>query len=133
MSLPIIFIWFCFGFIASHFAKKRGRNGQIWFVIGLLFGIVGICVLFLLPSKNFSQAKKEESQPVTIDLAPEIPEELKNKFWYYLDSMNHQKGPMSFDALKRALKEGLISEKTYVWNETQDSWKPFSAFIKAKV
>ena len=116
------------GSITAYLAKKRGKNPYIWFGIGMFLGVLGMLILFFMPNKKKSvQAPTEpiKDDEITIDVTPEVkPSELE-KFWYYLTKGNEQHGPMSFDALKRAFKEGLVSDATYVWNEEMDAWKRF--------
>lgn len=38
-----------FGLASAHFAQKRGRDAVTWFVIGVLLGVFGVILLFILP------------------------------------------------------------------------------------
>ncbi|HSX04165.1 MAG TPA: DUF4339 domain-containing protein [Rhabdochlamydiaceae bacterium] len=123
-----LLIWLLFGCATAHFAKHRGRNPYPWFFIGLFLGVIGLGLVFLFPKKNIVIQKA--SEPETIDLPPELPEIHKNKFWYYLDPANTQVGPMSFDALVRDWRNGIVQPQTHVWNENLVNWTPFSEFLK---
>ena len=43
LSIPII---------TAKLAKRMGRNGKIWFVIGLLLPVIATFILILLPDKS---------------------------------------------------------------------------------
>jgi hypothetical protein len=127
--LITIALWILMGGIASHYAKDRGRNPKAWFGIGLMLGILGIILLFILPKlevKPVVEAKTPEPQ-----LPPDREKNIAHKFWYYLDPENKQFGPMSFYGLEDALKEGKISLRTYVWNEDLANWKEFGEFVSS--
>lgn len=38
--------------ITSKLAKRMGRNGTIWFFIGLLLPLIATLILFFLPDKS---------------------------------------------------------------------------------
>lgn len=126
-------IWsLVFGAVSAYIAYLKGKSPFIWFILGTLFGVFGILFLFLSPKpKAKKQNPKTEDKTTTIDITPTVSSADKEKFWYYLDPSNEQYGPMSFDALVREWKNSKISEKTYVWNENLDNWKPFSEFLKS--
>lgn len=128
VNLTTFLLWVVFGCVTAYFAQKRGRNGYGWFLIGLFLGLIGLCLVFILPKKP--PVHQEENEPITIDVTPIVPEEDKKKFWYYLDESNKQIGPMSFTALIRDWKEGKVHPETQVWNENLTHWKPFSEFLK---
>lgn len=113
------------GLLAGYYAHERGRKQWVWFFIGLLLGILGLILLFLLPRIIQTRAF-ESKKPLLIDPPP--PAQVSKKFWYYLDAKDTQFGPMSFEALQAASKEGKISSQTYVWNEDLPDWQPFGEF-----
>jgi len=119
------------GVISAYLAKKRGKNPYLWFFLGMLFGIFGLIFLFFSkPAQTSLRAQAApQNDPNTIDITPKIEPSAKEKFWYYLDPDNAQQGPMSFDGLIRAFREGKISVKTFVWNETLENWQPLSDFM----
>lgn len=126
ISSTYFFFWLIMGSISAYLAKKRGKNPLLWFILGTLLGVLGLFILFFMPKKKERAPQATEpSNEVTIDVTPQVkPSELE-KFWYYLAAGNEQNGPMSFDALKRAFREGKISDATYVWNEEMEGWKRF--------
>ena|ERR1700722_2363532 len=126
-TLVTITLWLLMGAIASHYAKDRGRNPKAWFAIGLLLGIIGIALLFILPRLTPKTASTQASMPEQ-RTPVELEKKVSNRFWYYLDPDNKQFGPMSFNGLESALKEGKISLQTYVWNEDLINWKKLGEF-----
>lgn len=115
------------GSLSSYLAYRRGRNPYGWFAIGFLFGILGVFAIF------FAAGKKKA--PMAADVKPEpifYIDGPADKFWYYLDSMQKQLGPMSRDALTSAWKEGKVNLTTYVWHEEMADWKPLKETLRAE-
>src|SRR5580700_9513134 len=110
-----ISVWMLKGAIAAHYAKARGRNAWGWFFIGLLLGVLGIALLFILPRVKRKEAAAPEVPPQAAPPKPDLMP-FANKLWYYLDAQNNQFGPMSMNALQEAKREGKVSPDTYVWN-----------------
>lgn len=102
-----------FGIVAAVYAKKRGKNPYLWFVIGSLLGVIGVFLLFFMPKP----AKRTEAP--TVDDIRRAPQDL---LWYYLDEERQQRGPFSYEVVQRALQEGKLSSKSYVWNPSLDRW-----------
>ncbi len=105
-----------FGILAAFYAKRAGKNPYLWFLLGMLLGVIGVFFLFFMP-----QRKKP------IKLAPNVD----RLFWYYLDEENKQRGPFKFSVLRQAWQKGTLSPNTYVWNETLDKWEPFERFTQS--
>jgi len=124
MLLSYAITWLIFGAASAYMARSRGKNPYLWFVLGMLFGVFGILFLLFGP-----KAHKTSQDPNTIDITPQFDPKHKEHLWYYLDSENHQHGPMSLDALVGALRQGKVSDKTFVWNESLENWKPFGEFF----
>jgi hypothetical protein len=122
-SLLTLIGWLIFGALTSYLAKERGRSPTKWFVVGVLLGIFGLILVFIFPKV----AKKQEVVPAK-EPEPVITDQ---KFWYYLDPENKQFGPMSFNALENALREGKICLETYVWNEDLTDWKSMKDFTSS--
>lgn len=110
-----------FGLMASYFAVRRKRNPYLWFSVGFIFGIFGLCAFFIAPQKKRGRRKgqlpKREARPAPILQGP------SDKFWFYLDTNHAQVGPISYSAILKALNLGQISKNTYVWHENLDEWK----------
>ena len=107
------------GSLSAYMAHRRSKNPYLWFALGFFFGVLGIFAFFLA-SKPKTQKPPAPLEPVFKLNGP------VDKFWYYLDAENSQKGPMSKDALTAAFKSGHLNLNTYVWNEELASWKHLS-------
>lgn len=118
----VLFFSLCTGSLAAYFAYRRRKNPLVWFVIGFLFGCLGIVALFIGPFVKKTQERPKKPEPVL-----EGPTDC---FWYYLDELQQQRGPMSFDALKQAWKRGEVLSATYVWHEHLTEWLPLQEFIR---
>lgn len=118
--INLVLFWVFIGFLTSKLAKKRGRNPNAWFCIGLFLGLLGLLLLFILPAPH---ARKRKNQK------PYIPPQLKResdawiKMWYYLDLNHKQKGPIEFPDLINHLKNKTIKDESFVWGEGMDEWK----------
>lgn len=117
MSLLVIISWFLMGALCAYYGRERGRNPYIWFFVGLLFGILGLILLFIMPNLKVTQPVKEppklEPPKLNIDAM----------YWYYLDEENNQLGPMSQSAFDLARTDGKVVSQTFVWNTQMDQWK----------
>jgi hypothetical protein len=113
----------CMGALSAFFAYKRGRNPYIWFAVGFLFGIFGICAIF------FTSGKKKAPQP--LKQAPIFSiQGPKDKFWYYLDPTNQQQGPLSLDGLTKEWREGKVDLATLIWHEDLAEWQPLKNCVR---
>ncbi|NNM42999.1 MAG: DUF4339 domain-containing protein [Chlamydiae bacterium] len=113
------------GTLAAYLAKRRGLNPYFWFGIGLFFGALGICVMFLFPKKT------EGSNAVPTPPAPPVLSK-KNTLWYYLDQNHTQSGPISEDFLQELFQKNTISEETYLWCEDMDNWGRYKEIFVPK-
>ncbi|MDE3045192.1 MAG: DUF4339 domain-containing protein [Verrucomicrobiota bacterium] len=117
------------GLLSAYIAHRRGRNPLGWFAIGFFFGLLGILAIFFAPPSRKEKEKEMPSQPIKPVPKPYLFGPI-NKFWYYLDPSHQQVGPMSYEAVSNAWKEGKISPKTFVWNEDLEEWKPLQDLIR---
>ena len=69
-------------------ADKRGRNGVIWFIIGLLLGIIGLIIWFIIRPKTYKEkTEKKEVNRTCPNCGRNIPEDARTcpycskKFW----------------------------------------------------
>jgi hypothetical protein len=115
------------GSITAYYAKQKNKDPFIWFFVGFLFGMLGLLSLFIISNFQAKREAQNQPPPAPKPVAPAVPQ----KFWYYLDQENRQFGPVSFDALNSAWKEGKITVNTFVWNEDLDGWKPFEQFTSS--
>lgn len=120
-----IILWLLMGAITSYFSRRRGRDPIAWFFIGMLLGLLGLLLLFILPAIK-PVVEKEVIGGETIVVEPikvEPVDELLLNEWFYLDKSRHQQGPISFSALRDCLLQGVIDENTFLWCEGMDNWK----------
>lgn len=134
------------GAISAYFASKRGRSPIAWFIIGFLFGLIGLIVLFIMPKRIVEEEIVEETetpqQQVEATTTEEsLPEEEKvdgldgnmlYQEWYYLNEKHEQQGPVSFEDLTELLQNGTFSEMTYVWTEGWTDWHRVKEYIELK-
>lgn len=121
--LNIFLFWIFFGFLAAHFAKKRGRSPLKWFFAGMFLGIMGLLVLFMIP-----KIVKKTRTPTPASLRPTFPKRSDAwlKMWYYLDRTHAQQGPFEFPDLIKKWRERGLSEQSFIWGEGMPEWKPLS-------
>jgi predicted PurR-regulated permease PerM len=131
-----------FGFICSYLAKNRGRNPRTWFILGLLFGLIGLIILLVLPSNKtlnnhvqsdtnrFQREKltqttiQENTQPYPdINSPPSTEEMYQMNTWYYLDKAHNQVGPVNFNILIQEFQKEEITLDSYVWFEGMANWQ----------
>lgn len=46
LAIGIAIAYFCY-----RIAVRKGRNGALWAVLGLLFGVIALIIVAVLPSK----------------------------------------------------------------------------------
>jgi uncharacterized membrane protein YoaK (UPF0700 family) len=51
MTLLII-AWVCSGVACGILAEKKDRDQQLWFVLGILFGVFALATIAVLPPKK---------------------------------------------------------------------------------
>lgn len=133
MEVVIVIIsWLIFGGAASYFAGQRGRDPFAWFFIGMLLGILGLLLLFLLPPLSSSS-----QGGVPEEIAVEKPKEeswtgIRLKEWYFLDSEHKQVGPNPYSALRDMWISKKISDQTYVWCDGMENWKKIGEMPELK-
>lgn len=124
MELFVVIIsWLLFGGVSSYFAAKRGRDPFAWFMIGMLLGILGLLLLFLLPPLAEKPKEGETETAAPVPEPSEIREPGRLNEWFYLDTTRNQIGPIPFHQLKKAWGEGIINPETLVWSQGLPDWK----------
>lgn len=58
MTLTLIAVGIFFGVVAAVIARQKGRSEFRWFLVGFLFHIIGLIVLFLPPAPKAGITKK---------------------------------------------------------------------------
>ncbi len=109
------------GLLCSHLAKKKGKGPLLWFLMGFLFGIFGLILLYIVPT--FS--KKEEKPVFQTPKAVERGDAWIH-MWYYLDPTHKQMGPFEFPEFIKRVKEKKVAKETLVWSEGMKEWKRLS-------
>jgi len=133
--LPLI-VSILFSYFSLRLAHKKGRDPWLWAVLGLLFGIWSIIILYFLPKRYQKkiyrvQKKKEVFLSLEEKLFFTLPENYLI-FWYYLDENQNIQGSFSFNKLKDLWTEKKILSSTYVWNEKMTDWKRIKDLIISK-
>lgn len=118
----VIASWLVFGGATSYFAAQRGRDPFAWFLIGMLLGVLGLVLLFLLPVVAV-EAPLEEVVPPPPCMTLEAN---RLKEWFYLDEQKQTQGPLSFAQLKQAWLQGKMHQQSFVWSEGMEGWKRVS-------
>ena len=130
----IILVAIFLGTLSSYLARKKNRSPLYWFFIGAYLGVIGLIILYFLPSKSKNldlvpalnkgypepKAQSELSLPPRKDSSSWIK---KNQLWYFLDKDNKQFGPMSLNGLKQSWIDDLMTSQTYIWCEDMEDWK----------
>jgi hypothetical protein len=131
----VIISWLLFGGAASYFAGQRGRDPFAWFFIGMLLGILGLLLLFLLPTV-VPPEEKAVSEGNPLEKPKEIQEGhlsyFRLKEWYYLSSAREQVGPSPYSTLRDMWKLKKITDQTYVWSDGMENWKKISEIPELK-
>ncbi len=121
ISPSFIILSSIYGIISGYLAYRRKKNPYFWFLIGFFFGLIGIA-FFLIPQKKDNR-KSAQRRQVMILQGP------IDKMWFYLDSSMQQVGPISYNALLSAFKEGKITKNSYTWHENLSEWKKLEDFM----
>ena len=126
------------GMICGHTAKTyKNRDYRLWFVLGMLFGLISLIILYIMPAKKklteavqanstSTKANPSVTNAEALKIANMNPLPMITNQWYYLDSDNTQVGPLSFQRLKDSYLDGTLSDTNYVWNEDLSEWKKLS-------
>lgn len=127
MDFLIVITWIVLGSLAAYFAQQRGRNPITWFILGLIFGILGLLALFIMPSlaENSKTSEASQASAVEIPQSTLAPPVLSNATaeWYYVDSNYTQQGPLSAADIKSLIEAQTITKETLVWCDGMPEWK----------
>lgn len=121
-----IISWLLFGFATAYFAKQRGRDPVVWFLVGTFFGILGLLFVFILPAVNPEDENQGEPAEIFEETPlPQLPHhDYAIKEWYYYDAQKQRIGPVSYNDLKANWKDAIIHPDTFVWAEGMGDWRP---------
>lgn len=128
------------GLLAAHLAMRKGREPMIWFLVGLLTGLVGIALLYFLTPMGFGggkeeeKAKAEDAEKKELLPAPSVggqqsgseeqgPAALEDsEQWFYLDGEHQQQGPFNLGELREAWRQQRLQPTSYVWCPHLSGW-----------
>ncbi len=108
----------------AHFANQRGRDPLIWFMLGMLLGLFGLLLLFLLPIVE--EENSEESPTIEQKRKPQplsATHDYLVKDWFYYDRNREMQGPIRFEKLKELWKNAEINEGSFIWTEGMAEWQ----------
>jgi hypothetical protein len=126
--------------LTAYYADRKGRRSIIWFIIGLLLGVIAPIILFFLPSlkENGEVNQSTMSSPPVAPSLPvreeqkQLPSPIEDRLWYYLDQNHHQYGPVSIVALKDLWDRGQLDLNSYVWSEGMGNWQKMDDLSELK-
>lgn len=144
-------IWVIVGLICSFVAKSKGRNQYLWFTVGVLFSVLGLLVLFLLPSlKKEKEPKTTPAGIKSMNSEAALPSEEEENFqpqsepvmrikpdssleWWYIyvseeEKVIEKRGPMKVEDLRKEFVYKKLSISTYIWCDELADWTPLSEF-----
>lgn len=131
-----IVIWMILGISTSYAAKERGRDPVLWFVIGLLLGIIGLILVFILPKSGSKIKESSEDSNLSAKMLSQqemlLPADYRLKQWFYLTDEQEQLGPFTFDEITEKKKKAVISDNTFLWCEGLKEWHSYSELITEK-
>jgi GYF domain 2 len=119
-------IFLTFGAICSFVAKQKGRDPVAWYILGMLFCLLALVVLFLLPPLPSQAEDIEENEDQKLSgLKPggqTEPLYTQNE-WFYISEEKRAQGPVGFELLKKMWQEGRLSSNSFLWTEGMNQWK----------
>lgn len=114
------------GGLCAALAKRRGRRVALWFAIGFALGLIGLAVLAFLPVPKTTPAPQKELGPAFVDKKIEYN-------WYYISPDKETIGPLSGTRFEELKRREVITESTYVWNESMSEWKKLAELLPARL
>lgn len=117
-------LWLLIGTANAYYANQRGRDPFAWFVIGMLLGLIGLLILFLLPPLEPTDDLHEMDELLPESSQDYVKDHYQTKEWFYLDKERKQQGPISFTLLKRVWEQGELQDESLIWSEGMDAWHP---------
>lgn len=120
-----LIIWVLFGMATAYVAQNKGRDPGVWFAIGMLLGVFGLILVYLLPP-----VAQESEEEIVLKVEP-LPreshaDERMKKPWFYLDASGNQQGPVPLTAILEMQAKGEITADTYLWCEGMPEWQQAS-------
>ncbi len=115
-----------FGFWAFQLAKKQQRNPWFWFSLGVLLGIFGILLLFIVEEIAWRKSSKIVEKTFALSSEENLffeNQENSQKFWYFINEEEQSEGAMSFQKFRELYEDKKIHSLTYVWNASLPTWQ----------
>lgn len=103
------------GAMCGLMAYRCGRRPLLWFLLGFLFGLIGVFVLFFLARRTRSS---EKQHAVVAGPSP-----WESDYWYFLDGERKRRGPFNLRQLASAAKAGDLKQESWVWNDQLSEWR----------
>jgi hypothetical protein len=121
VTLISILTWILFGCAAAVWSKSRGRSPLAWFIIGAIFGIFALILLFFLPP--LANQEKEISEVIVEEKPAPQEEFLPANDWFYLNEEKKSCGPIGMKEMRELWVKGLLTERSWVWHDSIVDWK----------
>lgn len=110
------------GGLCAALAQRKGRRLVAWFAIGFAIGLIGLAILAFLP-----KPKVKEVLP-----RPVLDQRIEYN-WYYITQDKETIGPLSDQRFEELKESGVITESTYVWNESMSEWTKLGELVQPLV
>jgi GYF domain 2 len=117
-----VILWLMIGSATAYYANQRGRDPVVWFMIGMLLGLFGLLLVFILPSGKTENKEQSIDSTHDITVFTAVPDYPLVGYYYYDRNQNRQ-GPLSLDDLKNAWTQKQVDKETFVWYEGLLDWK----------
>lgn len=49
MGILLLIFWVCCGFGCAQIAADKNRDSAVWFILGVLFGVLALATISVLP------------------------------------------------------------------------------------
>lgn len=128
-SLTIFLTHILSGFIGSYIAIRKNKSPVTWFIIGFLFGFIGIIILIILQDKRdnennilYRTQKDEIIEETTILQEEEIQKEITN-CWFFLNENKQTTGPLSLYTICKNISQKEHPEQTWLWKKGMKNWQ----------
>jgi GYF domain 2 len=117
-------IWVLIGAATSYFAKQRNRDPALWFFIGMLLGLIGLVILFILPVVDTPKESEKIAGSDPVHKLPQFiePPDFALKVWFFLDNERKQQGPISFSVVRTMWQQNKLHNESVVWCEGMHTW-----------